>query len=84
MQKKANSSGKAEFAGTASALHSDSSSPLLLSFPGNDWVADTGASSHMTPHREWFHEYQHYVVPVRLANGVTIQSAGLGCVVFRP
>ncbi|KIJ53773.1 hypothetical protein M422DRAFT_154610, partial [Sphaerobolus stellatus SS14] len=46
------------------------------------WVADTDATAHMTPHREWFHQYQPYMVPVRLANGVTIKSAGVGTVIF--
>ncbi|KIJ53779.1 hypothetical protein M422DRAFT_95700, partial [Sphaerobolus stellatus SS14] len=38
----------------------------------------------MTPHREWFHQYQPYIVPVQLANGVTIKSAGVGTVIFKP
>ena len=38
----------------------------------------------MTPHRSWFHDYAPYIVPVRLANGVFIKSAGVGTIVFRP
>lgn len=26
----------------------------------NDWLIDIGASFHMTPHREWFSEYENY------------------------
>jgi hypothetical protein len=25
-----------------------------------EWLVDSGASFHMTPHREWFYEYQRY------------------------
>jgi len=39
---------KAEFAGKAS-----SKSPTLSTDTNNEWNADTGASTHMTPHREW-------------------------------
>jgi hypothetical protein len=24
------------------------------------WLVDSGASFHMTPHREWFYEYERY------------------------
>jgi hypothetical protein len=24
------------------------------------WLIDSGASFHMTPHREWFYEYERY------------------------
>jgi hypothetical protein len=57
---------------------------LLLAPTCTDWVADSGATSHMTPHRSWFHEYTPYIVQVRLANGVFIKSAGVGTIVFKP
>jgi hypothetical protein len=25
-----------------------------------EWLVDLGASFHMTPHREWFYEYERY------------------------
>jgi hypothetical protein len=25
-----------------------------------EWLVDSGASFHMTPHREWFYEYERY------------------------
>ncbi|KIM71204.1 hypothetical protein PILCRDRAFT_830502, partial [Piloderma croceum F 1598] len=34
----------------------------------NDWNADTGATSHMTPHRHWLIDYKPYVVPIKLAD----------------
>ncbi|KZV59522.1 hypothetical protein PENSPDRAFT_549510, partial [Peniophora sp. CONT] len=46
--------------------------------------ADTGATAHMTSHRHWFHTYEPFVTPVRLANGVVIYSAEVGFVLFEP
>ena len=71
-----------EFAGNASNTSFDSSLPQ--STHNLLWCADTGASSHMTPHRAWFDEYRPYSVPVRVANGTVVQSAGIGSVHFRP
>jgi len=44
-----------EFAGNASLHSFDSSDPLCpLQLDAHaDWNADTGATSHMTPHRHW-------------------------------
>ena len=74
-----------EFAGNASArskspLHS---SPLQLNADFH-WLADTGATSHMTPHRHWFKSYTHCKTPVRLANNTIIFAVGVGNVVFEP
>jgi hypothetical protein len=75
-----------EFAGNASAFIPDHSSPTSALFvkASSDWTADTGASSHMTPHHHWFLSYQPYKVPVRLANGQMIYSAGVGTIRFKP
>ncbi len=67
-----------EFAGNASALST------TLPTPSADWCADTGASSHMTPHKEWFATYTPHVIPVRVADGNIIFSAGVGVVQFKP
>ena len=32
------------------------------------WNADTGATSHMTPHKNWIHNYRPYRVLVKLAD----------------
>ena len=48
------------------------------------WNADTGATSHMTPHREWFHTYSPCSVPIRVANGQVVFAAGRGTVEFTP
>ncbi|KAF9263873.1 hypothetical protein L218DRAFT_815964, partial [Marasmius fiardii PR-910] len=45
---------------------------------------DTGAFSHMTPHRNWFILYMPYVVPICLADDCVIHSEGVGTIVFRP
>ena len=84
-QDSAETTQKAEFAGNASHLL-DHSSPkcLLISDAGADWNTDTGATCHMTPHRHWFHSYTPQSTPIRLANGQTIYSAGIGAVRFQP
>jgi len=69
-----------EFAGNASTRsldHSDPSLPLQLN-ADFDWLADTGATSHMTPHRYWFKSYKPYKVTVCLADDSVIYSAGVG------
>ena len=74
-----------EFAGNASAR----SKSLLLSSPLQlnadfHWLADTGVTSHMTPHHHWFKSYIHFRTPVCLANNTIIFSAGVGSMVFEP
>jgi hypothetical protein len=73
-------SAQVEYAGHASALSSGHSH----SRSSSDWNMDTGASSHMTPHRHWFRSYSPHVVPVRLADKSVIMSAGIGSVEFQP
>jgi hypothetical protein len=75
-----------EAAGNASAFIPDPSDPTcaLLVHASSDWTADTGASSHMTPHRHWFSSYKPHQVPIQVANGHTIMSAGVGAVRFKP
>jgi hypothetical protein len=70
-----------EFAGNASAFIFDHSSPTSALFvkASPDWTADTGASSH----HHWFLSYQPYKVPVCLANGQMIYSAGVGTIRFK-
>lgn len=71
-----------EFAGNASTpSHATPSKGYL---PSSDWNADTGATSHMTPHRHWFTTYTSYRTPIRLANDHIVYSAGLGSVRFQP
>jgi hypothetical protein len=60
----ASASNVAEFAGNASAL-STSSSPTP---PNLDWLADTGATSYMTPHCHWVRNYSPLRIPIRLAD----------------
>ena len=68
-----------ESAGSAS-LNPTSS----LSNVDKHWTADTGASSHMTPHREWIRNYEPYRTPIRLADHTIIYSEGRGSVLFNP
>src|SRR3984885_11742726 len=68
-----------ESAGAASIRLSSSPSSLP-----DAWNADTGATSHMTPRREWFKSYTPCSVPIRVANGQVVFAAGRGTVAFAP
>jgi hypothetical protein len=48
------------------------------------WIADTGATSHMTPHRSWFVQYKPFVTPIRVANDAVVFSEGVGTIVLQP
>jgi len=48
------------------------------------WNADSGATSHMTPHRHWFKQYEPYIVPIKLADNTIVYSAGVGNITFIP
>jgi len=79
-----NGSDVTEFAGNASTHlsdHSDLSSSLQLD-ADFDWIADTGATFHMTPHCHWVRNYTPFHVPIKLADSSVIYSAGVGTVVF--
>jgi transposase InsO family protein len=69
-----------EFAGKVSFRSTTPSTPEI----NLDWNADTGATSHMTPHRTWLRNYQPYRVPIRLADDTVLYSAGVGNVVYHP
>src|SRR6202000_636377 len=74
-----------EQAGNASlsVTPSDPNSPLILD-AHFDWNADTGPTSHMTPHCHWFSSYAPHHVPIKLADNNIVYSAGIGSVVFIP
>ena len=74
----------AESAMGAVIPHPSDPTPPLHADISSDWIADTGATSHMTPHRHWFREYTRYVVPIHLADGSVTHSAGVGTVQFQP
>ena len=73
------SNSKTEYAGNASFPSSSPSEPI-----SDHWLVDSGATSHMTPNRHWFHTLVSHRVPVRLANGLVIYSEGKGTVLFIP
>ena len=72
-----------EFAGKASLR---SNSPFNPSQHAADtlWTADTGATSHMTPHKHWLRDYKPFSIPIRLANNHIVHSAGVGTLLFAP
>ncbi|GFP82775.1 retrovirus-related pol polyprotein from transposon tnt 1-94 [Phtheirospermum japonicum] len=48
------------------------------------WYIDTGASFHMTPHRQWFCEYEQYDGgDVMLGDDTAVQITGRGRVKLR-
>ena len=75
-----------EFAGNASNHSYDPSNPSspLQVDADFDWLPDTGATSHMTPHRHWLRNYKPIRIPVRLADHSIVYTAGIGSVVFQP
>ncbi|GBE78927.1 predicted protein [Sparassis crispa] len=68
---------------TESAGKASLSDPLQLDADFN-WNADTGATSHMTPHHHWLRNYKPLVIPIKLADNTIVMSAGVGTVVFNP
>ena len=70
----------AEHAGAASCFLSSASEKKV----GSLWCPDTGATSHMTFHREWFIDYTPKVIPIQLADNTTIYSAGTGSIQLLP
>ncbi|KAJ2911346.1 hypothetical protein MD484_g9068, partial [Candolleomyces efflorescens] len=48
------------------------------------WNTDSGATSHMTPHRHWIRNYVHCRVAVLLANNHVVWAKGKGDVFFNP
>lgn len=48
------------------------------------WTADSGATVHMTPHREWIRNMEPCKVPVRLANNDVVWATGRGSTIFSP
>jgi hypothetical protein len=75
-----------EHAGNASFRSRDPSDPLspLQLDADVDWNADTGATSHMTPHLHWLCHYSPKCVPIKLADNTVVYSARFGSVIFHP
>lgn len=62
--------------------------PMILRSPKTPtdsfWNADSGATSHMTPWREWIRNMIPCKIPVKLADNKTVWAVGKGQVVFNP
>lgn len=45
-----------------------------------NWIVDSGASEHMTSHREWFSSYRHFQEPskIKIGDGTTLNAEGEG------
>jgi hypothetical protein len=48
------------------------------------WIADTGATSHMSPRRFWFTKLEPLAIPMHIANNHVVYSKGVGSVVLEP
>ncbi|KIO27830.1 hypothetical protein M407DRAFT_46880, partial [Tulasnella calospora MUT 4182] len=48
------------------------------------WITDSGATTSMTPHREWIRNMTPCRVAVNIASGEVIHAVGRGEVWFRP
>jgi hypothetical protein len=70
--------------GTTAAEQVHNVNPPLIPDASTTWNPDTGATSHMTPHRHWFHEYSPCRIPIRLADNNIVYAVGVGAVRFQP
>jgi hypothetical protein len=51
---------------------------------GAHWIADTSATSHMSPRRSWFTKLEPCTIPNRVTNDHDVYSEGVGSVVLEP
>ena len=56
--------------------------PASAEVPEGKWLVDSGASSHMTPKREYFTEYQLFSIPEKVAldDGRVVEAVGVGTI----
>ncbi len=54
--------------------------PTSVKVPTGKWLVDSGASSHMTPTKEYFSEYHPFLTPkkVGLGDGRVVRAVGAG------
>ena len=67
-----------EYAGNASTFLSPDATP------SDSWTVDSGASSSMTPRKDWIHSMEPVSRGVKLADGSIIDAGGMGIVTFVP
>jgi hypothetical protein len=48
------------------------------------WIADSGATSHMSTQHQWFKTFKPHVVPIHVANNAIVYSKGIGSIVMEP
>jgi hypothetical protein len=48
------------------------------------WIADLGATSHMSTQRHWFKTLKPHIIPIRVANNAIVYSKGTGSVILEP
>jgi hypothetical protein len=68
-----------EFIGEASSSNSQTPHPA-----DQFWIPDSGATSNMTPHKEWIVDYVPLRLPICLGDNSIVYSAGVGKIWFEP
>jgi hypothetical protein len=48
------------------------------------WIADLGATFHMSTQHQWFKTFELHVVPICVANNAIVYSKGIGSIVMEP
>jgi hypothetical protein len=46
------------------------------------WIADPGATSHMSTQCHWFKTFEPYVIPIHIANNAIVYSKGISSIVM--
>jgi transposase InsO family protein len=80
-QKAANKGKQVSFTSLSMESLMSSSEAHNSDIVSNKWIIDSGATSHMTAHRNWFSEYmalQPDTVTVKVANGKLVDAVGIG------
>jgi hypothetical protein len=57
---------------------------LLGTHANAHWIADSGATSHMSTQCHWFKTLKPHIVPIRIANNAIVYSKGIGSIVMEP
>jgi hypothetical protein len=73
---------------TAVVKHAACTTLRLAGLPGTHtnahWIADSGATSHMSMQHHWFKMLKPHVVPIRIANNAIVYSKGIGLIIMEP
>jgi hypothetical protein len=57
---------------------------LLGTHADAHWIADSGATSHMSMQCHWFKTLKPHIVPIRVAKNAIVYSKGIGSIIMEP